>query len=198
MVQTDVLSRDAQGSDLRHFKRIKAGIDPQPFLSEIAAIQGAWDLNTGRQDKIKVQQEARAISLRGVRKSAIQGRKRRDVHESRFTTISRRFPCTMSFLRAFADERGAELGRAKLVSLPPGHRVYPHIDRGDYYAQRDRYHLVLQSGPGSWLKTGDETVELRQGELWWFDNKAIHEAYNGSDTDRIHCIFDLKPGAAKD
>ncbi|EAP90254.1 hypothetical protein OA2633_08569 [Oceanicaulis sp. HTCC2633] len=104
----------------------------------------------------------------------------------------------MSFLSAFAEEQGGELSRAKLVSLPPGHRVYPHIDRGEYYALRNRYHLVLQAGAGSWLKTADETVHMQEGELWWFDNKSIHEAFNGTDTDRIHFIFDLKPGATND
>jgi mannose-6-phosphate isomerase-like protein (cupin superfamily) len=180
---------------LANFELIRDGIDPTPFLDEINAIENVWDLNTSRQDKIKVQQEARAIALRGLRKSAIKGRQRRDVHESRFTTMSKRFPYTMAFLQSFALEYGGELSRAKIVSLPPGHRVYPHIDRGEYYAVRDRFHLVLQGEAGSWLKAGEEQVELRTGELWRFDNKAVHEAFNGSDADRIHFIFDLRPEA---
>lgn len=182
-----------QDATYDNFELVRENIDPTPFLAEIDAIDGVWELNTTRQDKIKVQQEARAISLRGVRKSAINGRERRDVHETRYTTISSRFPYTLAFLQSFALERGGEMSRAKIVSLPPGHRVYPHIDRGDYYAQRDRYHLVLKTGPGCWLKAGEEQVEMQLGELWRFDNKAVHEAFNGSDGDRIHFIFDLKP-----
>lgn len=34
---------------------------------------------------------------------------------------------------------------------------------------------------------------MREGELWWFDNKAVHEARNDSASDRIHLIFDLIP-----
>ena len=60
---------------------------------------------------------------------------------------------------------------------------------------RDRYHLVLRSAAGSWLKAGDEEVRMREGELWWFDNKQMHEAMNDGDQDRIHMIFDLLPRA---
>ena len=181
---------------MRYFEKVKPSIDPVPFLEEIASVKGAWDMSTGRQDKIKVQREALAIPLRGLRKSAINGRRRCDVHESRWTTGSQNFPVARQFLIDFAEERDALLSRAKIVSLPAGKRVYPHIDRGDYYRVRDRYHLVLRSAKGSWLKTGDEEVRMREGELWRFDNKQVHEAYNDGDEDRVHMIFDLLPRAA--
>lgn len=193
MTQTAIASHIRQDHSLTNFELVRRAIDPAPFLAEIAAIDDVWHLNTGRQDKIKVQQEALAIALRGVKKSVIGQRDRRDVHETRATTLSRRFPYTMAFLQSFALERQGEVSRAKIVSLPPGHRVYPHIDRGDYYARRDRYHLVLKTGPGCWLRAGEEQVEMQLGELWRFDNKAVHEAYNGSSGDRIHFIFDLRP-----
>jgi len=180
---------------MKYFQRIKTDIDPSPFLEEIAAVNGAWDSATGRQEKIAVQREARAIPLRGLRKSAIGQRKRRDVHESRWTTGSRRYPVARAFLETIAQDQDALLSRAKIVCLPAGKRVYPHIDRGAYYAVRGRYHLVLRSAAGSWLKAGDEEVRMREGELWWFDNKQIHEAFNDGDQDRIHMIFDLLPRA---
>ncbi len=183
---------------MKNFVLIKSGIDVQPFLDEINRHPNPWELHTGRQDKIKVQREARAIPLRGIVKSKIMGRKRYDVHESRFTTISKQFPVCIEFIKQFAQEIGGELSRAKLVNLPPGNRVYLHIDRGEYYKIRNRYHLVLSTGPeGSYLKAGDESVRMKTGELWWFDNKAPHESYNDSDQDRIHLIFDLLPKTAQ-
>lgn len=178
---------------MKYFRRIKSGIDPQPLLDEIASVDGAWEAATGRQDKIEVQREALAIPLRGLRKSAIGDRKRRDVHESRWTTGSKLYPKARRFLKDFAEEQNALLSRAKIVCLPAGKKVYPHIDRGEYYAVRGRYHLVLRSTKGSWLKAGDEEVRMREGELWWFDNKQMHEAFNDGDEDRIHMIFDLLP-----
>ncbi len=182
---------------MKYFRLIESGVPTGPFLDEISAVSEAWSSSTGRQDKIAVQREAKAIPLRGLRKSAIGDRKRRDVHESRWTTTSEPYTHARNFLKTFARSQGAELGRAKLVMLPAGRRVYPHIDRGDYYSVRDRYHLVLKSAAGSWLRAGDEEVTMREGELWWFDNKAVHEAWNHGDQDRLHMIFDmLSPAGA--
>lgn len=183
---------------MKYFRRLRADVDVSPFLSELAAASDAWSAATGRQDKIMVQREALAVPLRGLRKSAIGESKRRDVHPSRWTNTSKPFPHACGFLKSFVKREGGELGRAKLVLLPAGRRVYPHVDRGDYYRVRDRYHLVLKSTAGSWLKAGDEEVTMREGELWWFDNKAMHEAWNRGEEDRIHLIFDvLPPGAAQ-
>lgn len=178
---------------MKYFKCLKSGVNPGPYLDEIASVDGAWDLSTGRQDKIQVQREAQAIPIRGLRKSAIGNRKRSDVHESRWTTGSAKFPIIRAFLNDFAAEQDAILGRAKVVCLSAGKRVYPHIDRGEYYRVRNRYHLVLRSAAGSWLKAGDEEVRMQEGELWWFENDQMHEAYNDGDEDRIHVIFDMLP-----
>ncbi len=178
---------------MKYFRLMKNNIDVQPFLNEIASIPDAWARSTGRQDKIAVQREAEAIPLRGLVKSKIGDRKRRDVHESRYTNGSRKFLVARAFLESFAAEQDAELGRGKIVRLMPGRRVYPHIDRGEYYRVRDRYHLILQSAAGSYLKAGDEEVRMAEGELWWFDNNQMHEAHNDGEAERIHIIFDMLP-----
>ncbi len=178
-----------------NFSLIRDGIDTQPFLNEIAALDGAWEQATGRQDKIRVQREALSIPIRGLRKSAIGGRPRRDVLESRWTSGSVAFPHVRRFIQAAADGLGGLPGRAKIVNLPPGKRVYPHVDRGAYYLVHARFHLVLRSTDGSMLRVGGETQRLQNGELWWFDNNKVHEAWNDGDENRIHLIFDVLPAA---
>ncbi len=177
---------------MKHFRCLKRGIDPKPFLDEIQAADGIWHEQTGRQQAVSVQRDALAIPVRGLRKSAQGDRARRDVHESRWTTGSSRLPEARAFLERISEAEDAIMGRAKIVSLPPGNKVYPHVDRGEYYRVRNRYHLILQSS-GSWMRAGDEEVRMKTGELWWFDNKAEHEAMNDGNTDRIHLIFDLLP-----
>jgi Aspartyl/Asparaginyl beta-hydroxylase len=176
---------------MQHFKRLSSSIDTVALLNEIGAVDNAWDIATGRQEKIAVQREALAIPIRGLCKSAIGEKARRDVMESRWTTSSTKFPEVRALVEYWARKTGSLPGRAKIVCLPAGKRVYPHIDRGAYYRHHDRYHAVLKSSQGSWLKAGDEEVRMREGELWWFDNQQVHEAFNDGDEDRIHIIFDL-------
>ncbi len=38
-----------------------------------------------------------------------------------------------------------------------------------------------------------ETIVMREGELWVFDNKALHEARNPTNEPRVHLIFDVLP-----
>lgn len=178
---------------MKRFNRIRQNIPTAPFLKEISSVNCAWAQATRRQDKIPAQREALAIPQRGLRKSQIFGRKRCDVHESRWTSSSSVFPLARAFISDVAAELDAELGRAKIVCLPAGRKVYPHIDRGEYYRFRGRYHLILKSAAGSWMKAGDEELRMREGELWWFDNDQMHEAENDGDEDRIHIIFDLLP-----
>lgn len=182
---------------MKYFQRIRQSVPTRPFLDEIAAVDDAWAQATGRQDKIAVQREALAIPLRGLRKSQTFGRPRRDVHESRWTTGSAAFPLARAFVAEAATTLEADLGRAKIVCLPAGRKVHPHVDRGAYYRLRGRYHLILKSAAGSWMRAGDEEVRMREGELWWFDNDQMHEAVNDGDEDRIHIIFDLLPASQR-
>jgi len=57
--------------------------------------------------------------------------------------------------------------------------------------------LVLQSEAGSLLASGDERIRMKEGELWWFNNKEPHEAFNHSAQPRIHMIFDVLPLAVR-
>ena len=176
------------------FTRVAKGIDVTPFLSELAAVPEMWLADTSRQRKVRCQRDTENIFLRVAKKPLPPGAKNaNDVHETRTTKTARRFPEALAFCRRIADLEGGELGRATLVALQPGGWVRPHVDAGEYYRVRERYHLVLQSATGSPLTCAGETVVMREGELWIFDNKSEHEARNPSDTPRVHLIFDVLP-----
>jgi len=100
---------------------------------------------------------------------------------------------------------GLHLGRVVISRVRPGGIIPPHSDRileaeaafpdrippVDYYS---RYHVVLQSFPGTIFRSGDEQVYMATGEAWWFDNKLEHEVVNNSADDRIHLIIDIHTG----
>jgi outer membrane protein assembly factor BamB/orotate phosphoribosyltransferase len=176
---------------MKFFRRIRAGIDVAPLLEEIHQHEDAWMINTRRQEKIQAQRDTNTIFLR----SAV-GRK--DLHinenqESCLTDAATLFPKALDFMTEVAFELNAQLSRATIVRLKPKSQVHRHVDSGSYYFARDRYHLVLRSAAGSVLVSGDEKVTMQKGELWWFNNKQYHEAFNDSDEWRIHFIFDLLP-----
>lgn len=88
-----------------------------------------------------------------------------------------------------------ELGRVLITRIPPGGKILAHRDdAGDYVNMRDiaRYHVVLQGLPGSLYHCGNETVNMRTGQIWWFAAKELHAVENESEDDRIHLLIDLR------
>jgi hypothetical protein len=153
-----------------------------------------WFMDQSRQQRIRVQENTQSIFLRAARRSPTGPKSINDVQESAETQWARNFPRALGLLERIRSQLKASLGRALYVRLAPGTQVYPHIDAGTYYIKRDRYHLVIES-EGSIMRCGGEQVTMRNGELWWFDNKIEHESSNPSDTWRTHLIFDLCQGA---
>ena len=175
-----------------HFIRMAEDMDTAPLLAELDAAPEMWLADTSRQRKVRCQRDTRNIFLRAPRKPLPPGAKNaNDVHESRLAPAAAKFPHSLAFCERVAREQGGTLGRATLVTLLPKCRVFPHVDTGAYYRIRDRFHLVLSSPGGSRLTAGDETVVMREGECWVFNNKIRHWADNPSEVPRVHLIFDL-------
>ena len=176
------------------FARIATCVNIAPLLDELDAGSDMWSVDTSRQRKVRCQRHTLNIFLRAPKKPLPPGAKNaNDVHESRLAPAAGRFPLALAFCEQVAAELEAELGRALL----PKCRVFPHVDAGAYYRVRDRLHLVLKSPEGSPLTADDETVVMREGELWAFDNKARHFAENPSSESRVHLIFDVLPAAGR-
>lgn len=88
---------------------------------------------------------------------------------------------------------GERLGRIVITKTQPGKKILPHADvMGEYAKYYTRYHLVLQGLPGSMFMCGDEAVNMKTGECWWFDAHAEHALSNNSKDDRIHMLVDIR------
>jgi mannose-6-phosphate isomerase-like protein (cupin superfamily) len=82
------------------------------------------------------------------------------------------------------------VSRCGFLSLPVGGTVGTHVDIGDYYQTRDRYHLSIQ---GKYkYHVGDEEVVIEPGMLVWFNNKLPHGTENLGNETRITFVFDVK------
>lgn len=174
------------------FRRVLGDVDVAPFVAELNAAEPLWSLDTSRQNRIPAHRNTETIFLRRADPLSAE-ESVRDIQESRFTKEARHFPRLVRFIRGFAAGLGGDLGRLLLIRLRPGARVEAHVDEGEYYAWRQRYHLVLVSPGGSPMVCAGRRAILRAGELWWFDNKAPHSATNPSpDHWRVHAVFDIR------
>ena len=88
--------------------------------------------------------------------------------------------------------KGERLGRVMINKIAAGGRIYPHEDTPEHTDYYTRFHIVLQSSAGCILKAGDEQLEMRTGDVFWFNNKLTHEVINNSGQDRISMVVDIK------
>lgn len=79
--------------------------------------------------------------------------------------------------------------RCGFLSLPVGGKVGAHIDVGNYYQTKDRFHLSI-AGRYKYF-CGDEEYIVEPGTLFWFNNKFKHGAENISDEVRVTFVFDV-------
>ena len=170
---------------MRFFRLIESDINTAPLLDEIHKNEPAWGAYTKRQEQIPVQKDTNTILIRhAVSRPDFEDPAQNQ--EDKWTKMAPHFPLACQFMENFAQKEGAKLSRATIVRLKPKSEVYRHIDYGAYYLIRNRYHLVLQSKSGSVMVSGGEKIRMKEGELWWFDNKQNHGALNESAESRIH------------
>ena len=107
------------------------------------------------------------------------------------------FPKLCAWIKEVEAEMEGKLGRVAIVRLAPRSMVHGHIDREPYLQGFDRYHLVIDSPDGSYMHVDDEHNIYEEGDLFFFENKKWHTAYNPSKYWRTHLIFDIRPPKEK-
>jgi hypothetical protein len=91
--------------------------------------------------------------------------------------------------------RGIALGRVVIARLPMGSAIKPHADNYGAYADRNdglRFHVCVKGLPGCLFHCGEDTVQMRSDEVWWFNHKQTHSAENRSADERIHLLIDFQ------
>lgn len=175
---------------MRSFELLSSGLDVEPLNEALKRQTELWDEVTGRQDYPgSAHKDTKAIFLRWCKGLDVQ---------SAFTEIPAfNFPAmgklkeAHNLINEITSRAGAkELGRILIVNLRSGGAITPHADEGVYADYYERFHLVLHSESGNIFKCDGEEVEMKTGELWWFNHKECHEVVNKSQSDRIHLIID--------
>lgn len=170
-------------------------VDPVPLLNQIQRQDGLWKADTYLRDYPQGPfGDTETIFLRFPPSSVTEmERGSKDQHECVWMDGALHLPAARSIIFDLMRKmEGERLGRVMVNKLRPGGRVFPHADTPEHAGYWDRYHVVLQSGPGCNFRCGDETVHMTTGSVWWFQNAIEHEVVNNSADDRIHMIVDIR------
>lgn len=97
--------------------------------------------------------------------------------------VRERFPLTNKLVK---EVPGVYI--AGFSILEPKTRIYPHTG---YTTAVYRSHLGLITPKGAWIEIAGEKVEWEQGKLFVFDDTVTHNAYNGSDEERVILMVDF-------
>jgi len=76
------------------------------------------------------------------------------------------------------------------------HGVIPeHTDNGYSLSRCHRVHIPLTTSDKTSFNVGDESKQMREGEIWEINNRHVHSVVNEGDQSRIHLIMDyVLPG----
>ena len=179
---------------MNHFQPLTS-FDPVPLLHQIIRNPDLWKVDTYLRDYPQGPfGDTQTIFLRFPPASVTElERGQKDPHECVWMDgalhLSEAKPLIFQLMTLVHGER---LGRVMVNKLRPGGRIYPHADTPEHANYWDRYHVVLQSGPGCNFRAGEEVVHMPAGSVWWFQNAVEHEVINNSANDRIHMVIDIR------
>lgn len=191
---------------MRHFLKIAQGLDPGPLLHCLQTQPELWNSSQVRKHLQSVHKDVDDILLRYNKWE--EGEDYLDKVCSSLEMVDypawHKLPPAQVFVYGLLQKvLGIHLGRVMISRLRPGGSIPIHSDRIDAAEEAfplrepparyfERYHVCLQSGPGAIFQSGDEQVTMLPGEIWWFDNQALHGVTNNSAGDRIHLIVDIR------
>ena len=97
-------------------------------------------------------------------------------------------------LDLMAHFRAVQLGGILITKIPPGCSIKPHDDRGRWHPEffNTKIYIPLQSNDGCVNICEEDSVNMKTGEVWTFDNLKVHSVENNGTTDRITLIISLR------
>lgn len=180
---------------MKHFLKIFEGIDVLPLLAAIRMRDHLWNQNNLRTTHPgTAHSEADDIWLRfnELTKDGDNVHVVNDLQCINYPAFAELPQARPLIFGLMARVEGEQLGRCLITRLRPGARIAPHEDLGAPATFYERFHILLQCPPGAIFRTGDEVLQMHQGECWWFDNSVEHEIVNNGADDRITMIVDIR------
>lgn len=177
---------------MRNFLNIATGIDTMPLLAALAARPDLWNQNPLRTTYPDTPHcEADDIWLRFNEMSDDPTQVIDDIQAHPYPAWHE-LPVKDMVLNLMRAVGGTQLGRVLITRIAPGGEIYPHCDEGAPATFFQRYQIMLQCNPGVLFLCGDETAQMKTGDVYWFNNALEHSVLNNSNADRIALIADIR------
>lgn len=178
---------------MSNFHRLAAGVDVAPLLAACMSRPKLWNENRLRLDfDDSPHRDVDDIWLRFNKEATLEkcGDDLEAVNYPAWDLLPQARPLIFNLMRFVEAER---LGRVMITKLARNKAITSHKDvLGAYANYYTRYHIVLQGLPKSFFRCGEEEVEMRTGEIWWFNAHDWHEVLNHSASDRVHLLVDVR------
>ncbi len=85
------------------------------------------------------------------------------------------------------------LGGVLITKVPAGGRILPHADKGWHPEHYNcKVYVPIQSNSGCSNRVESETINMKVGEAWYFNNLLEHEVVNDGTEDRITLIVCMR------
>ena len=154
------------------FIRLPVRFDLERLRAEVAALPAeAW---APHPNHIAGNTSLRLVSVEGGENDDVDGVMRPTPHLAK-----------LPYVRQVLASFGAVWSRSRLLRLDPGAVVPEHADINYHWFYRVRVHIPIVTRPEVLFHCGGETVHMRGGEAWLFDNWRLHQRRE-PDTGRAH------------
>lgn len=165
---------------------LETGIDVKPFLEELKKQEHLWKM-VSQMKNIGGNKNPHGL-LPLVLGVETKNTNINDSNIEKKTPAYYKFPYLLNWLREKGCEKFNRAGFFKLEPYPYG-KVLPHVEKGLYYQNKDRYHLSLSSVYEYTVE--DEVKIIEPGTFFWFENKLEHSSVNLTEEERISFVFDI-------
>jgi len=165
------------------FIRLPVRFDLERLRAEVASLPAeAW---APHPNHIAGNTSLRLVSVDGGENDAVDGVMQPTPHLAR-----------LPYVRQVLSSFGAVWSRSRLLRLDPGAVVPEHADINYHWFYRVRVHIPIVTRPEVLFHCGGETVHMRGGEAWLFDNWRLHRVENPTPDARIHLVADTSGSAS--
>jgi hypothetical protein len=182
---------------MRHFRLEATGLDVAPIAAQLAEHPELWNAKTQRTGH---------DTFAGTSDIWVRFRDARELTEPHhfgephfpvFYPAWFALPSMHGLVFDLMNKtRATMLGGILITKIPPGGQVKPHHDRGGWHAEfYDRkVYVPLLSNERCVNHCEEESVVMKPGEAWWFNNLVTHSVVNDGETERVTLIICTRGG----